>query len=155
MQDDGRTIDEHHAHHHQQQDREDQHHALRGLTQIGTHQLGQSCSTMTHGEHADQIVVHGTGEDASKHNPQIGHRTIPRTHDGTEDGSRAGNIQKLNHENLPTRKHDVVHSIGLRHSGRGAVVGTKHLLHQLSIEEITGHECQQCNNKRNHQRFGL
>ena len=76
-------------------------------------QLGQSRTVVAHRKHTAEIVVNRTSENTAKDNPQIGNRTKLRTHDGTEDGTRTGNVKELDHENLPVGKHDVIKSVGL------------------------------------------
>ena len=41
------------------------------------------CLLYTSGEHTGKIVVHCTGKDTAKYNPQIGCRTELSSHDGT------------------------------------------------------------------------
>ena len=91
---------------------------------------------MAHGQHAAQEIVGSTGKDTAKDNPQVGHRAELGTHDSSEDGACTGNIQKLNHEHLPRRKHDVVKTVGLGYGGRHTVIGPKHPFHEAAIEKI-------------------
>ena len=104
----GGTVDEHHAHHDEQEDREHQHDTLGGITQIVTYNLRLVGTAMTHREHSAKIVVHSTCKDASKYYPQVGGRTELGTHNSTEDRTRAGNIEELNHKHLPVGKGYVV-----------------------------------------------
>ena len=133
MQDLGRRIHEHRSHQDQQQHREHEHHALGGVAKIIANQIRQTGAVVTHGEHTRQIVVHRTSEDAAEDNPQIGHRTELRTHDGTKDRTSSRNVQKLDHEDLPVWKHNVVQAVGLSHSRRHTVIWPKHLLHKASV----------------------
>ena len=150
VENDGRTIDEHHAHHDQQKHRENQHHAHGRLAEVVPHDFGLSGTVVTNREHSAQIVVDGSGENAAQDYPHIGHRPVPRTHDGTENRTRAGNVQKLNHENLPSRKHHEIYSVGLCNGGRRAVVGAENTLHETSIEKIACNQRTQGNEKCNH-----
>ena len=101
LQQGGRTVHKHCTYHHQQEHGKHQHHLLRRLAQIASNDFRLVDTTMTYGEHTTQVVVDGTSEDTAKDNPQIGHRTELGTHNGTEDGTRTCDIQKLNHEDLP------------------------------------------------------
>ena len=136
MQNHSRRIHEHRTHHDEQQHGEYQHHALRGLAQILTNHLWQSCTVMAHRKHAREIVVHGAGEDTAEHNPQISHRTELRTHNGTEDRTCTGNVQELNHEDFPRRENNVIETIGLSNSWCHTIIWTKHTLYETSIEQI-------------------
>ena len=130
-------IHEHRSHHDQQQHGKHEHHTLCGLTQIVTNQLWKARTIVTHGEHARQVVVGGSCKDTAEDNPQISRRTELRTHDGTEDRSRTGNVKELNHENLPVGKHDVVKSVCLGNGGRHTVIWSKHPFHEATVEQIT------------------
>ena len=80
--------------------------------------------------------MYRSGKDASKHNPQIGSRAELGAHDGTEDGACARNVKKLNHENLPSGKNDVIDAISLFYSRGQTVVGSKNTLYELAIDQI-------------------
>ena len=137
MENQGGAIDEHRSHQDEQQHRDHQHHVLRGRAQIVADHLGQSRAVVAHGEHAAQIVVDGSSEDAAEDNPQIGRRTELRAHDGTEDGPRARDVEELDHEDLPSGHHDVVQPIGLADGGRHAVVGAEYALNKAAVEDVT------------------
>ena len=108
VQDFSRRIDKHRAHHDQQQNREDQHHGFGRIAQVFADKRRKSGTLITHGEHAHEIIVNGTGKDTTQHNPQIGHRTELGTHDGTKDRTGTGNVQELNHKDFPVGKDNVV-----------------------------------------------
>ena len=91
--------------------------------------------------------MHRTCKDAAEDYPQIGRRTELRTHDGTKDRAGTGNVQKLNHKNLPTRKHHVVKTVGLCNGGSHTVVGTENTLYEAAIEHITQNESNKAQSK--------
>ncbi len=144
------AVHEHGSHHDEQEDAEEEHHLLRGLPQVVAYQLGLVGSAVAHAEHAAQVVVGGTGEDAAQHNPKIGRRPELSAHDGSEDGARTGYVQELNHENLPARQHNEVHTVGLSHGRCGAVVGAEDALYEASVEAITQNESHEAQCKSNH-----
>ena len=151
-QDLGRAEHEHGTYHHQQEDREDQHHRLRGLAEIGSDEFRQVGAAMPDRQHARQIVVYGTREDTAEHNPEIGRRAELGAHDRTENRTRPGNIQELDHENLPRGQHDIVYPIGFGDSRRGPVVGPEHTFNESTVKKIAGHQGRQGKDKRNHRR---
>ena len=105
---------------------------------------------MTHGEHTTEIVVGGTCEDASEDNPQVSNRSELGTHNGTKDGACTRDIQKLNHKHLPVRKYDVIHPVGLSHSGCHTVIGAEYVCYKTAIEQITQNKSQKAQRKCNH-----
>ena len=150
MQDLSRRIYEHRSHHDEQKHGEHQHQRPRGLAQIVTNKLGQSGTVVTHREHTCEIIMDGTCEDTTEHDPQIGGRTELGTHDGTEDGTRACDVKELDHENLPIWKYNVIKPVGFCYSGRHTVIRSEDTLHKASIEQITQHKSNQAQQKCNH-----
>ena len=95
--------------------------------------------------------MHGTGKEGTDNNPQVGCRTELRSHDGTEDGSEARDVEKLNHEDFPCGHGDIVHAIVHCHSGRLTLgVGTKDTVHKTAIYDIADDEQGQCYRKCYH-----
>ena len=140
LQNDGWTIDENRANHHKHKHRKQQHDALRVHSEKVADEFGQPYSAMTNREHSAQVVVDGTCEDTAENNPQIGNRTIPRSHDGTENRPRAGNVQKLNHENFPSGQRDEIHTVGLVIGRCRTVVRAENSFHESTIDEIADHQ---------------
>lgn len=91
-------------------------------------------SVVAHAEHTAEVIVHRTGKDATEHYPQISRRTIPCSHDGTKDGARTCNIEKLNHVYLPVRHPHVVNAIGMSGRRRGIVSWAKYMFHKSAVE---------------------
>ena len=56
--------------------------------------------------------MYSTGEYGSQDNPKIGCSSELRAHDRTENGAESGDIQELNHKDLPCRKRDIIHTVG-------------------------------------------
>ena len=149
-EDEGRTVHEHRTDHEQEEHREYEHHLLCAPSKVSAYQLGQARSAVAHRQHAAQIVVNGAGEDTSKDNPQVGRGTELRTHDGAEDGTRARDVEELNHKNLPSGKHDVVYAVGHTYRRSGPVVGSEDALHHAPVDEIARHEGYETDDKCYH-----
>ena len=133
----GRTEHKHRTDHHQQEHREHQHDLLGCIAQIATDNLGLVSTIVAHRQHAGEIVMNRTCKDTPQHYPQISHRTKHGTHDGTEDRPRTGNVQKLDHKNLPWWQHQKIHTISLSNGWCHTVVGTEYTLHESSVEHVT------------------
>ena len=142
-----RRIDKHSTHHDEQQDREDQRHALSGIAQIPTDQFRQAGPIVSHGQHATQIVMGSTRKDTTKHNPKISHRTELGTHDSTKDRACTGNVQELNHKNLPVGKYHKVQSVRFCDGWRRTVIRSEHPFHKASIEQIAQDKSHQAHTK--------
>ena len=82
----------------------------------------------------------GTGKNAAQHNPQVGGRTELCAHDGSENGTRAGDVKKLNHKYLPIGKNDEVNTVGFGHGGGNTVVGTENPLYETTVKQIAQHK---------------
>ena len=144
---DGRAVDEECAHqHHHQHGEEDESLARRGA-EVEARELRQSAAVVPQGEHAADVVVHGTSEDTSQHNPEICRWTEPHTHDGSEDRSCSGDVQELNHEDTPRWQHHVVNLVRLA-DGRGlAVVGTEDAFGHPAVNHIAQKKGNDTNSK--------
>ena len=97
--------------------------------------------------------MHGSCEDTPEDNPQISHRSVPGTHNSTEDRTRSCNVEELNHEDFPTRQYHKVDPIGFGHCRRRAVIRTEHMRHKLSIKKVTQYKGDQTNNETDHFSF--
>ena len=64
------------------------------------------------------------------------------THDCTEDRTCSGNIEKLNHKNLPIGKNHKVNTIGFSYGRSLTIVRAEHPLDKPSIHEIAQHKGQ-------------
>ena len=131
-----RTIDEHHADHHQQEYGEHEHDALSVQAEVVADELRQVAAIVAHAQHAGEIIVHRTGEDAAEDNPQISRRTVPGTHDGTKDRASTGDVKELDHIHFPRRHGDVVDAIGIGNSRRRTVVRLEDALNELAIKQV-------------------
>ena len=146
----GRACHKDSSHQYHQDNGKAAHHLLGGQPQIASDDFRQAFPVMPQGEHTGKIVVHCTGKDTAKYNPQIGCRTELSSHDGTEDRSQPGNIEKLYHKDFPSRQWNVIHTIGFGKGGCFAVIGTKDAFYEASVDKIAGYQRQQAKRKCNH-----
>ena len=95
---------------------------------------------MAHGEHSAQVIVHRSGEDAAENYPQVGRRTELGAHYRAEYRAGAGDVEELDHEDLPTRKHYVVNAVGHAHGRRRTVVRSEDALHNAAVDKVAHDE---------------
>ena len=82
--------------------------------------------------------MHRSSKDTTENNPQIGCRSKKDSHDGTEDGACAGNVQKLDEEDFPSGHGYVIHSVSLGITWCLAIrVNTKNLFHKSAIDNVS------------------
>ena len=62
-------------------------------------------------------------------------------------GPCSRNVQKLNHEDLPVRKYNVVQAVGLGNGRRHTVIRSEHLFHEASVQKITYYQSQKAQKK--------
>ena len=146
----GRTHGEHGAHHDQQHHAEHTHDVLHEAAQVDTGDLGDGSAVVALAHHAGEVVMHCTGKDRTKGDPQE-HDGAPQSAlHSAEDGTKARDVQQLDHEQLPLGKDHIVHTVVDLHSGGLAVVRPEGVFHHLAIDEITADEQGQANQKANH-----
>ena len=142
FQDDGRAVNEHGSHQHQQQDAEAEHHGPGAPAEVFPDQLRQARAAIAQRQHPAEIVMHGSAEDAAQHDPEVGRRAELRAHDGPEDGPRTGDVQELDHEDLPRGHGDEIDAVRLGDGGRGTRrVRTEHPLYELAVEQVSQDQC--------------
>lgn len=144
---DCRTKHKNCAHHHEQQHGKHKHHLFAALSEIVAHQFRQVGTSMSHTQHSAQIIVDRSGKHTAKHNPKVGLKTMPSSHDGSEDRSGAGDIEELYHEHLTTGEHDEVHSVGFDDSGRRLIVAAKKVFNNPAINKIAHNQSQKAQRK--------
>ena len=132
-----RCGDEHRAYQHQQHQRTDAHHEPHPVAQLVADDFGQRHASLPDADHAAEVVVNCAGEDASEHYPEVGRRSEQDAHDGSEDGSGAGDVEELDEEDPPCRHGKVVHAVLLlvaRHPLR--LARTHDALHDGTVDGI-------------------
>ncbi len=136
-----RAQHENHAHQHQQDYGEQVHEVLGGVAQVLTDHGRHRGALGAYRQHAGEVVVYRTGEDAAKHDPQHGDRTIQGTQDGAEDGADAGDVEQLDQIDFLVRHGDIVNPV--RHGdGGGFQLGfrAKYPFDEFAVYEIAGYE---------------
>ena len=95
--------------------------------------------------------MHGTRKNAAQNYPQIACRAEFGTHDGAEDRSCSGNVEELDHVNLPCGHGNVIHAVGFCY-GRGFTgrVRAEHAVYEGSVNEIAQDKGCDAKNKREH-----
>ena len=144
LQDNGWTVHEYGTYHEKQQNREYQHDILHPPTQVIAYQARKTTPSMMQGKHTAHVIMNRSGKDTAKHNPQICSSTEPHTHNGSENRARTCDIQELNHEYLPSRKNNIIHTIGPRDGWSNSFrVWTEDSLHKTPIEKIARYQSYQ------------
>ena len=145
-----RTHGEHGAHHDQQHHAEHAHDVLHEAAQVDTGNLGNGSAVVALAHHAGEIVMHSTGKDRTKGDPQEHDGAPQSTLHCAEDGTKARDVQQLDHEQLPLGEDHIVHAVVDLHSGGLAVVRPEGVFHHLAIDEITADQQGQANQKAYH-----
>ena len=107
------------------------------FAKVDADQFGEARATVADGKHAREIVMDGTCEYAAENNPQIGRGTEFGSHDGTENRTGSGNVQELDHEDLPGGHLDVIDSVCFGDGwGGAAVFRGEEALNQLAVDQV-------------------
>ena len=136
-----RAQDEDHAHQHQEHHGKEVHEVLGGGAQVLTDHGRHRGAPGAYRQHAGEIVVDRTGEDAAKDDPEHGDRTIEGTQDGAEDGADAGDVEQLNQVDLLVRHGDIVHPV--RHGDGGGLqlgFGPEYPFDEFAVYEVAGYQ---------------
>ena len=118
----------------QQDNGEQAHKVEHEAAEIMSNDLGNTLAVFTQGDHARHIVVHAAGENSTEYNPKINARTPESTAERTEYRTEAGDIQKLNHKYLPSRKRDVVNAVIDSHGRRWLISWLEDCVNQLAVD---------------------
>ena len=94
--------------------------------------------------------MHSTGEHGAEGDPQEHNGSPDGTGQGAEDGAEAGNVQKLNHEQLPLGKDNVVDAVVDGDSGSLTVIRIKGIVYDFAVEQIAADEDSEAQEKANH-----
>ena len=134
----GRAGHERDSHGEQEEGYEYHHHVLHPLAQVFSGEVRHVLACIPYGEHAREIVMHGTHENAAENYPQVGYRPVCGTHYGSEYRSESGYVQELYYKDLPCGHglvvHVVLHGLRRRLSRR---VSPEKPVHEFSIHEIS------------------
>ena len=152
----GRTGDEHGSNQHHQHHGKNGHHLTSAVSQVSPYQLRQALPIMTKRKSTTEEIVYSTGKNSSKHNPQVRSRSELRPHNGTENRTKPGNVEKLNHKNLPVGKYQIIHPVSLCISGCFPVyIRFEDTLHKASVNEISPYQKKEGQSKCNHNIVGF
>ncbi|MPN22978.1 hypothetical protein SDC9_170363 [bioreactor metagenome] len=69
---------------------------LDRFAQIFAGQFRQVRAVVPQGNHPDHIIVDGSSEDAADDDPDVGDRSVKRSHYRSENRTCPGNIQQFN-----------------------------------------------------------
>ena len=137
-----RTHGEHGTDHDQQHNAEHTHDILHGAAQVDTGDLGDRGALVTLTEHTGEVIVDSAGENGAEGDPQEHHGAPQRAAQGTENGAETGDVQQLDHKQLPLGQNHVVHAVVDLDGGRLTVIGPEGPIHQGAVDEVTAD--QQC-----------
>ena len=91
-----------------------------------------------------------TGEDGAEGDPQENDGAPQSALKRAEDRAKAGNVQKLDHKELPLRQDNIVHTV-VDLDGRGlTVIGAEGVLNDLAVDEVAADQQCQTQEKANH-----
>ena len=92
-----------------------------------------------------------SGKDRPQDNPQERSRTELCAHNSTEDRTKAGNVQKLNHKNFPGRHRNVIDSVLMGVSwGCTGRVHPEDTFYKRTVDKIAGNKSCQAADKGYH-----
>ena len=146
----GGADSEHGAHHDKQHHAEHAHDVLHEAAQINAGDLRDRGTAVALTHHAGEVIVNTAGEDGAERNPQKHDGPPQSALKGTKDGAKAGNVQQLNHKQLPLGKNHVVHAVIDFDSGGLAVIGPESPLHQRAVDEVAADQNCQTDEKTDH-----
>ena len=145
-----RADSKHGADHDQQHHAEHTHHVLHEAAEVDAGDLGDGSAVVALAHHAGEIIVHTAGENRTEGNPQEHDRSPQSTLHCAEDRAESGDVQKLNHKQLPLRQDDIVHAVVDLDGGRFTVIRAEGVFHDLAVNEIAADQQCQTNQKANH-----
>ena len=133
----GRVHEDHPDQNHQQH-HESAHELFHAVAQIFAMRFRKTATIITERNHAGEVVVDRTTEDATEDNPEIGGRAELRPHDSAADRTHACDIQKLNQEKLPRLHRNVIDPVGHCLRGRFTVfINSEYPFHETAVEEVS------------------
>ena len=99
------------THQNHQKDGEIAHHLLGAVTQESAVNFGKRAAIVAHRHETRYEVVDGTGEDGAEDNPEKRRRTELGAHDGSTDGTHAGDVEELDKEYAPRLHGHIVDTV--------------------------------------------
>ena len=140
----------HGADHDQKNDAEHAHDVLHRAAEVNAGDLGDGRAFVTLAHHTGEIVVDRTGEDGAEGDPQENDGAPQSALKRAEDRAKAGNVQKLDHKELPFRQDNIVHTV-VDLDGRGlTVIRPEGVFDDLTVDKIAADQQCQTQQKANH-----
>ena len=147
----GRSGDKRHAYRQQQERHQDAHEGLEPLSEIFSGDVGHVETVVPHRKHPGEVVMDRTHENTAENYPEIGHRSVCRSHYRTEDGPETGDVEELYHKYLPHRHHLVVNAVGQGLSrGLSGAVRSEETVRKFPVKEESRHKQEDGNEKCYH-----
>ncbi len=136
-----RAQHKYHAHQHQQHHGKQVHEVLGGGAQMLTDHGWHRGPLGAHRQHAGEVVMYRTGEDAAKDDPEHGDRAVEGTQDRAEDGADACDVEQLNQIDFLVRHRDIVHPVS-HGDGGGFQLGfrAEYPFDEFAVYEVAGHK---------------
>lgn len=86
------------------------------VSEICPHKIWKPRTIVANGKHTGEEIMNSSGKYAPEDDPEIGGRAKLRAHNCSENRPRSGNVQKLDHLDLPCRHRHIINSVGSRDS---------------------------------------
>ncbi len=132
---------EHRTDKHEEHDGEHAHDEEHRAPHVVADDLRDALAILAQRDHAREIVVHAAGEDRAEDDPEIDARPPDRTAERAEDWAEAGDVEELDHEDLPGRQRDVVDAVVMAERRRRTIRRPEDVLDDLAVDEIPNDEC--------------
>ena len=91
-----------------------------------------------------------TGKDGTEGDPQENHGAPQSAAQSAKDRAETGNVQKLDHKQLPLRQDHVVHTVVDLHSRRFTVIGAEGLFDDLAVNEVAADQQRETDQEAKH-----
>ena len=136
--------------HDEKHDREDTHDGLHDRAKVDADDFGDRSAVVPLGKHAGKEVMNRTGENRSEGDPQENDRTPLSALHGAEDRAEAGNVQQLDHEELPCGKHNIVDAVVDGYRRGLPVIRCKCRVNKFAVRKVTHNQYCETDQKAYH-----
>lgn len=111
--------------------------------QVAPQDFRQVFPLVPQGNHAGEVVVRHSAQNAAENDPQKRGRPVQHAHDGAENGPQPCNVQQLDEKNAPARHDHIIHAVRTGHGGSlPGGVRTENPFQHPPVSEITGRQDQ-------------
>ena len=128
------SIDKHRADEQQQDADKDIVDDVHGLVGVLLYHVGHLGAAVAQADHAGEVVVHCAAYDVADGDGDERYGSEQYALDGAEDGTGAGNVQKIDKAVLPARHRNIVNAVLLGVCRRLAVVRSEDLFTEAAVE---------------------